>query len=398
VLQSKITSCFLSQRALAEAVLTLRFELEKRAARNDEVFRGWMKCSMESLEEEIKTPEMKLPSWFLQLSEVDFEAKPFVAGRFGSVHTGSMDSGEWIVMKFFAVDEMALDERAQLRIEKELSELHHLDHPNVAKVLGASHVSCSPFLVSEDTSEGNLATFLARSIENKEKMWRMLYQAALGLPYLHKKGVVHGHLKLNSILVDTYGDVKLSDFGLHTLRACSSRTKGFGGGPQSDMLRWCAPECLERRPTFASDVYALGMCIVEAVLGEPPFDFLDDNSVRDIKRRGTIPERPEEMEADAWDLVVSMTNADPSKRIELKEVLSTLKSFAERDAARSLRYVSLSACRSCASKNMAGSRFCAQCGTPMWPSAGLSVTVPLLEASSSSLTIATPVAKLLTVI
>jgi len=273
-----------------------------------------------------------------------------------------------------------------------------LDHPNVAKVLGASHVSCSPFLVSEDTSEGNLATFLARSIENKEKMWRMLYQAALGLPYLHKKGVVHGHLKLNSILVDTYGDVKLSDFGLHTLRACSSRTKGFGGGPQSDMLRWCAPECLERRPTFASDVYALGMCIVEAVLGEPPFDFLDDNSVRDIKRRGTVPERPEEMEADAWDLVVSMTNADPTKRIELKEVLSTLKSFAERDAARSLRYVSLSACTSCASENMAGSRFCAQCGTPMQPSAEPSVTVPLLEASSSGLTVDTPVSNLVTAI
>ncbi|KAF4033141.1 Protein tyrosine kinase [Phytophthora infestans] len=96
-------------------------------------------------------------------------------------------------------------------------------------------------------------------------------------------------------------------------------------------LRWRAPECLTRRPTFASDVYSLAMCMIEASAGEPPFAFLDDDDVRETLKSGVVPEKPQEMSDQVWELVVSMTHADPSKRVELTLVIDTLKTLATED-------------------------------------------------------------------
>ncbi|KAE9006080.1 hypothetical protein PF006_g11932 [Phytophthora fragariae] len=66
-----------------------------------------------------------------------------------------------------------------------------------------------------------------------------------------------------------------------------------------------------------------------AVIGEPPFALLDDDSVHEKLRNGEIPEKPEKMSAEVWELVAAMTNVDPTKRISLSRVLKTLKDFAD---------------------------------------------------------------------
>lgn len=166
-------------------------------------------------------------------------------------------------------------------------------------------------------------------------MWRLLYQAALGLDYLHKKNVVHGDLKLNNILVGADGQAKLSDFGLSAVRTSSTLSR-TSGSDQSVMggLRWRAPECLKQRPSFASDIYSFAMCMIEAVINEPPFAFLDDDDVRANLQNGTIPDRPAEMNDGAWQLVLTMTHFDPNKRVKLSTVLEQLKLLAGNEAGR----------------------------------------------------------------
>lgn len=97
-----------------------------------------------------------------------------------------------------------------------------------------------------------------------------------------------------------------------------------GGG-----LRWRAPECLTQAPTFASDVYSFAMCIIEAVSGEPPFGFVDDNSVLEMVKNCVIPAKPDDMLTEGWELVMAMTNMDPSKRATLSYVLEKLNNLAE---------------------------------------------------------------------
>ncbi|RLN62668.1 hypothetical protein BBJ28_00023595, partial [Nothophytophthora sp. Chile5] len=127
-------------------------------------------------------------------------------------------------------------------------------------------------------------------------------------------------------------------------------------------LRWRAPECLTTRPTFASDVYSFAMCIIEAALGEPPFAFLDDDSVRGILEDGGIPDQPEQMSDDVWELVVSMTNQDPAKRITLPHVLERLKELADAEEATQKLGASATYCSGCTSAIVGDSVFCDHCG------------------------------------
>jgi hypothetical protein len=165
-------------------------------------------------------------------------------------------------------------------------------------------------------------------------MWRLLYESALGLGYIHKQNVVHGDLKLNNILVGADGQAKMSDFGLSTVRSCSTMSKAEAVDANSiGALRWRAPECLTKQPVFASDVYSFAMCIIEAVTNAVPFYGLPDDAVRENLRNGDIPDRPDGIADDVWDLVVGMTNAVPTKRMSLQQVIERLRDLKENDQA-----------------------------------------------------------------
>ncbi|RLN06484.1 hypothetical protein BBJ28_00026135, partial [Nothophytophthora sp. Chile5] len=354
------------KRAQVETVLLLRFEMEQRAARHSRAMREAIKTMLRTVVRASQTIVDALPPWFLPPDEVKYESKPFARGSFGSVHRGVWRSGTKVVVKRFLVDDMVLDGGAQQKIEAEFNIWHQLNHPNVIKMFGASHVSSPPFVVCEEATEGNLRSFLRRSDDNHDRMWRLLHQAALGLDYIHTKRVVHGHLKLSNILVSADGQAKLADFGLSAVRTCSTcstvSSSSAGAPRMSGGLRWRAPECLKKRPTFASDVYSFAMCMMEAVLGEPPFAFLDDASVRDILEGGGIPNPPEQMSDDVWELVVSMTNQDPAKRITLPHVLDRLKELADAEEATEKLSATETYCSACTSVIVGGSAFCARCG------------------------------------
>ncbi|RLN77267.1 hypothetical protein BBJ28_00004751 [Nothophytophthora sp. Chile5] len=297
-------------RAQVEAIMSLKFEVEQRAARQSAGMMELMKAMVVTVVRASQTNVERLPPWFLPFNEVSFDSIPFACGSFGTVH------------------------RRVGKSEAEITTWHQQNHPNIVNMFGASHASVPPFILREDATNGNLCSFLARSAANKLQMWRLLHQAALGLDYIHKKRVVHGDLKLNNILVVADGLAKLPDFGLSSVRTSSTLSKLSAKGVKaSGGLRWRAPECLKRRSTFASDVYSFAMCMIEAAIGEPPFAFLEDEDVRDNLKSGEIPDQPEEMSDKEWQLVMAMTNVDPTKRLPLRLVIEKLQTFAEKSGA-----------------------------------------------------------------
>uniref|UniRef100_H3G5S0 non-specific serine/threonine protein kinase n=1 Tax=Phytophthora ramorum TaxID=164328 RepID=H3G5S0_PHYRM len=89
--------------------------------------------------------------------------------------------------------------------------------------------------------------------------------AAIGLQYLHEMGVIHGDLKCDNILVGSDGLAKLTDFGLSTIESDASYGNDeLSKKPVTAAVWWTAPEVLRgEMVTFASDIYAFGMCILE---------------------------------------------------------------------------------------------------------------------------------------
>ncbi|KAF1790110.1 Tetratricopeptide repeat [Phytophthora cactorum] len=233
-------------------------------------------------------------------------------------------------------------------------------HPNVVTVRGASHAATPPYLVRDFTTYGGLTSYLA-ALETRAKQcagpessgkmetltWQLLYGASRGLLHLHEQhSIVHGGLRCNNILVDKKGRAVIADFGLYTL-ACDARDSGLTEYFQLDvfdadaeeLIRWQAPECLREHvayreslrslsetgsalvssgssasaTSFATDVYAFGMCILEALTRTVPWAGLDIAKIRTLK--GTW----------AWTLIEKMCAADPKQRITLSEASQELK-------------------------------------------------------------------------
>lgn len=126
-------------------------------------------------------------------------------------------------------EELSTDKGFITRFENEVIELAHLDHPSIAKTYNVSFVDGYYFLATECVVDTNLETQnLAQYFGSRRKelteVLKVAEQIASALDYAHNfrgsesKGVTHGNLKLNNIMVaktePTGPIVKIADMGL----------------------------------------------------------------------------------------------------------------------------------------------------------------------------------------
>jgi len=121
-------------------------------------------------------------------------------------------------------ESLASDRSFMQRFQAEVSALSALDHPNVVRIHNVSSVQGKYFLVMDCVVDElgemtNLAHYLAAKGDAlpEAEVVAILKQVAQALDYAHGKGVVHGGLKLNNVLVSegaTEPTVKLTDLGL----------------------------------------------------------------------------------------------------------------------------------------------------------------------------------------
>lgn len=97
-------------------------------------------------------------------------------------------------------------------------------------------------------------------------------QAASGLDHAHSQGVLHRDVKPSNLMLDDYGTVWVTDFGLAKWGDHNDLT-------QSDdvvgTLRYMPPEALDGVYTPAGDVYGLGLTLYELLARRPAFDERD---------------------------------------------------------------------------------------------------------------------------
>ncbi|RLN61058.1 hypothetical protein BBJ29_004323 [Phytophthora kernoviae] len=271
----------------------------------------------------------KAPDWFIPSREIRKEKDPFSFGSFGKVYRGWWLNSR-VVIKCVNVE---IDKEKEA-FQREARIWQQARHPNILPFFGACNESSPCFFVCEEATNGNLKDYLFREQQNgRSFVWRKLHELALGLLFLHERRIVHSDLKCNQVLISKDGAAMLTDFGLSFN---SAEARGVGNGNTVGALRWKAPEVIRKdnpsAPNKKSDVYSLGMCIVEAVTGKVPWGDLPDPVVKFHVTREQFLPRPKAFQNDAqWELVKSLCAFDPSKRTELSDAIGQLQDFAQEE-------------------------------------------------------------------
>ncbi|EGZ20826.1 hypothetical protein PHYSODRAFT_408934, partial [Phytophthora sojae] len=258
------------------------------------------------------------PEWFIPWYElVVDEWNCLGEGGFGSVYRAKWLDSDVVVKR--RAETVAI-------FRREVEIWFSLSHPHVVRLFGACHVG-RPFFVCEYATHGTLVSFLRK---HPGEIWTKLHESALGVQYLHARGVVHGDLKGNNIVIGSDMKAKVTDFGLSSVASGEDKTSSTNTSDVVGSMRWQAPEVLEgMAPSFESDVYSLGMCILEAATWKQPWGDTDHWAVRHFKgeyhaTHGELPSRPRICEDDQWGLIQRMCALEPDKRIKISTVVDEL--------------------------------------------------------------------------
>lgn len=210
--------------------------------------------------------------------------------------------------------------------------LSSLRHPCITSILGAVlPKNEEPWLVME-CMDKSLAEVLHKSTVALEGdiIHGVLKDVTQGLQFLHntEPGVVHGDVKSHNILIDSMFRAKVSDFGV------TYKEKSMMKGTPL----WMAPELLRRETdcTKASDVFSLGITLVEIYARKEPYEGEDIGTVLQevadtvVNRRPKVPSSmPNRMSALMQDCLA----ANPSDRPTMEEIVSRVRRFKAKDVA-----------------------------------------------------------------
>jgi beta-lactam-binding protein with PASTA domain/tRNA A-37 threonylcarbamoyl transferase component Bud32 len=167
-------------------------------------------------------------------------------------------------------DALAGDEAFLRRFRAEAQAAAALNHPHIMAVYDWGHDDV-PFLVTEYLGGGSLRTMLdtGRLLTPAQALMVGL-EAVRGLDYAHRSGFVHRDIKPANLLFDEEARLRIADFGLARALAEAAWTE-----PQGAVLgtaRYASPEQARGENLDGrSDVYSLGLVIIEAVTGSVPF-------------------------------------------------------------------------------------------------------------------------------
>ncbi|XP_029574316.1 protein kinase C zeta type-like [Salmo trutta] len=131
------------------------------------------------------------------------------------------------------------------------------------------------FLVIEYVNGGDLMFHMQRQRKLPEEHARFYAaEICIALNFLHEKGIIYRDLKLDNVLLDHEGHIKLTDYGMckEGIRP-GDTTSTFCGTPN-----YIGPEILRGEDYgFSVDWWALGVLMFEMMAGRSPFDIITDN-------------------------------------------------------------------------------------------------------------------------
>ncbi|UCF18903.1 MAG: protein kinase [Gemmatimonadota bacterium] len=166
---------------------------------------------------------------------------------------------------------LMFDEGLIERFKREARMIAKLHHPNIIPVYRVHHSHNLAFYTMHFVPGRSLNELVGPNrVPSLQEVENIMLEAAAGLGYAHKRGVIHRDVKPANILVDGDGHVHLTDFGIAKALVGNTQlteTGAFIGTPQ-----YMAPEqCEGRMVDGRADQYSLAAVGYHLLVGHPPF-------------------------------------------------------------------------------------------------------------------------------
>ncbi|XP_076007171.1 serine/threonine-protein kinase N2-like [Genypterus blacodes] len=209
-------------------------------------------------------------------------------------------------------DIVTRDEVDSLMSEKRIFEMINASrHPFLVNLHGCFQTSDHVCFVMEYLPGGDLMIHIHNDVFTEAQTRFYSACVVLGLEFLHLNKIIYRDLKLDNLLMDVDGFVKITDFGLcKEGMGHGDRTSTFCGTPE-----FLAPEVLtDDNYTRAVDWWGMGVLIYEMLVGESPFPGEDEEEVfdsivnDDVQYPGCLP-------ADAISIIQKLLKRNPVKRL-----------------------------------------------------------------------------------
>jgi eukaryotic-like serine/threonine-protein kinase len=228
-----------------------------------------------------------------------------------------------VALKLLRAD-LAEQDGMRERVVAEARLAARLSHPHVVGVLDTGEQDGRPFVVMERLSGRTLRDELSAGPMPAERVRDVGLQVLRALAAAHELGIVHRDVKPGNVLDAGVGTWKVADFGIAKWVHADETLTGTGellGSPS-----YLAPERIEGQQAGpASDLYAVGVLLYEALCGRKPFEGDDPFALATAIRDGEF-EPPATVLPDADPEIVAVIERamrlDPAERYESAEAMA----------------------------------------------------------------------------
>jgi serine/threonine protein kinase len=236
-------------------------------------------------------------------------------GAFSVVHLSTrLPDSTYYACKIIDKNQLAL-KNGHVRFEQEIRFNQQLRHPGIVAVADLLQDAHNYYLFMEFCPGGELFQYVVDRVKLREQEAKSIFlQILTAVSYIHSFHIFHRDLKLENILLDSTGRIKIGDFGLSKF-ADDGLLRTPCGSPC-----YVAPECLVNKPYDGrtSDLWSCGVILYAMVTGELPWTKRNQQDLFNQIKRGefTIPSF---VSGVCRDLIKRLLTVDVGARISLEE-------------------------------------------------------------------------------
>ena len=241
-------------------------------------------------------------------------------GAFGKITLGIHKlTGKYVAIK--SIDKANIkDEYSRRKVFQEVYILKKIRHSCVIRLLEVFESEKHFLMVMEYSGGGDLLQYVKKRKRLNEQSSKAIFKQILyALGHCHCRSVLHRDIKLDNVLMDGEGGVKLCDFGVSRMVK-----KGHTIQEQCGTPAYLAPEIIIDKgyQGFSADIWSLGVLLYAMVQGTVPFKASNITDLHKLILAGEFDFPVDSVSAEVKDLVRRMLVLDPAKRISIPQMLN----------------------------------------------------------------------------